>query len=115
MNNQLVAVAHNVKLAKWNEIISERLESGLTVDEYCKEHNVTKNAYYYWLRKCRENALSECGNAFAELGANSFNSSSLSDSFDSQAVLEINGIRISVSDRTSRNLLAMIVEVSRNA
>ena len=115
MNNQLVAVAHNIKLSQWNEIFSDRENSGLTIDEYCRQHELSKNAYYYWLRKCRESAIAECDNVFAEFVSPSLQDRPTSDGFYSQALLEINGVRISVSDSISESLLSMILKVSRNA
>ncbi|WP_415917155.1 IS66 family insertion sequence element accessory protein TnpA [Xylanivirga thermophila] len=29
---------------------------GQTVSAWCKEHNISTNSYYYWLRKVRETA-----------------------------------------------------------
>lgn len=115
MNNQLVSVTHSVRLTRWNEIFNDREDSGLTIDEYCRQNNLSKNAYYYWLRKCRENTLSECENAFVELEAPSFKEGSLTKEFHPQAIIEINGARISVSEKISQSLLSMIVEVTRNA
>lgn len=41
----------------------------MKVDEYCELHQLSHNAYYYWLRKIRKAALTNISEAheFAEL------------------------------------------------
>jgi len=57
------------KLALWKERIKEREGSGLTVEEWCADQQVTKYTYYYW--KCRINkakkTAEEAMPVFAEL------------------------------------------------
>ena len=61
------AVAREVRLRQWQEIIHARQESGLTVKDYCESHGITKDSYYYWQRLVREAAIAEAGPMFAEL------------------------------------------------
>ena len=56
----------NTKLAtsrmwtgQWADIIKE--ESGLKVDDYCAQHDLSRNDYFYWLRKVKEAALTLSG------------------------------------------------------
>ena len=42
------------RLSQWNEMIREQKQSGKNVREWCSEHGVTTNAYYYRLRRVRE-------------------------------------------------------------
>ena len=42
------------RLSRWSEIIREQKQSGKTVREWCAEHGMTTNAYYYRLRCVRE-------------------------------------------------------------
>ena len=42
------------RLSQWSEIIQEQKQSGKTVSEWCSEHGMTTNAYYYRLRRVRE-------------------------------------------------------------
>jgi transposase-like protein len=44
------------RLNKWSRIIQECMGSGQTVSAWCREHNISENSYYYWLRKVREAA-----------------------------------------------------------
>jgi putative transposase len=45
--------------SQWMEIIKDRKDSGLGVDEYCKINGISRHAYYYWQRKLRKAACTE--------------------------------------------------------
>ena len=45
--NDIQTVTQNVRLQQWTAIIQARQASGLKVDDYCSEHNISRNAYYY--------------------------------------------------------------------
>ncbi len=57
-----------IRLNQWADIIQDRLSSGKTINAYCEEHQLSRNAYFYWLRKLRERAVSD-NSTFAELPA----------------------------------------------
>ncbi len=42
-----------IRLKSWADIIKDRNESGLTFDEYCKIHNLSRNSYYHYLRELK--------------------------------------------------------------
>ena len=65
--NDIQTVTQNVRLQQWTAIIQDRQTSGLKVDDYCSEHNISRNAYYYWLRKVKAAAIENSGNRFAEV------------------------------------------------
>lgn len=48
-----------IRKDQWMKIISERHASGLTVKEYCSQHNLNQGSYYYWLKKIRKGVLEE--------------------------------------------------------
>jgi transposase-like protein len=58
---------NQIRLSEWTRIIKDRCQSGLKVDEYCEQHQLSRHAYYYWLRKVKEAALIH--NSFVELPA----------------------------------------------
>ena len=39
--NDIQTVTQNVRLQQWTAIIQDRQASGLKVDDYCSEHNIT--------------------------------------------------------------------------
>ena len=59
--NDIQTVTQNVRLQQWTAIIQDRQTSGLKVDDYCSEHNISRNAYYYWLRKVKAAAIENSG------------------------------------------------------
>ena len=46
-----------IRLKSWADIIKDRNESGLTVDEYCKFHNLSRDSYYHYLRELKKEAV----------------------------------------------------------
>ena len=55
MDTQLAT--SQIRLQNWVAIIRDQKSSGLTIKDYCQEHDLSQNAYYYWLRKSRRAAL----------------------------------------------------------
>lgn len=45
------------QLQKWITIIQKCNQSGMKIIDFCNSEGITKDAYYYWLRKVREAAL----------------------------------------------------------
>ena len=41
---------------QWEKLIADCQSSGLQVDEWCEKNQVSRHAYYYWLRKIRTKA-----------------------------------------------------------
>ena len=38
----------------WKQVILAQQQSGLKAREYCRKQDIKYNAFYYWLRKIRE-------------------------------------------------------------
>ena len=53
-------VTKQIRVKQWAQIIQDRCASGLYVDEYCEQHGISRNQYYYWLREVKEAAINEC-------------------------------------------------------
>ena len=49
-------VKQEYQLQQWRGMVQERLESGLTIQAWCAANGITEHAYYYRLRKLRQNA-----------------------------------------------------------
>lgn len=47
---------HEVLAERWAVLINERMESGMTIKEWCHERQIKESQYYYWLRtlRCKE-------------------------------------------------------------
>lgn len=55
---------HKVQLQRWKVLIQDRLNSNLKILEWCKQNNVSKDAYYYWLKQIRIEAVSQANSKF---------------------------------------------------
>jgi hypothetical protein len=50
-------IAKEYRLQHWSNIISERVDSGLSIRAYCKDAKIHENSYYYWQKKIRTAAI----------------------------------------------------------
>ena len=113
--NETKLATMSVRMQYWADTIRDRSESGLTVDQYCLEHGLSRHKYFYWLRKIREAALDASGVSFVEITppAKQLDNSSTSV-FDTEAMISIGNISVSVNSKTSNELLPRILEVVRD-
>ena len=51
--------AKEYRLREWAELISARVRSGKTVNDWCAEHSMSRHMYYYRLRNVRKYAAQE--------------------------------------------------------
>jgi transposase-like protein len=104
----------NIRIQQWAAVFKAKAESGLTVDEYCDQNGITRNAYYYWLRRVRAAALKNTQTTFVELKApetEAFPQALTSiHSFTPQLTIEKNGLVIGVNSNTPKELLALALE-----
>lgn len=49
-------ITRQYRLQKWTKLIAERSASGLTIQAFCLERGISRNAYFYWLRRIRQAA-----------------------------------------------------------
>ena len=106
-------VTNEVRMANWAAIIKARSESGLTIKDYCKEHGISREAYFYWQRKLRESAIKAAGGQFVELAVPA--KPHAAAECTGGVTIDLNGVKIQVEDAGCRNTLAMVLEVLRNA
>lgn len=119
-------VKRQANLNKWSEIIRDRAVSGLTVRQYCREHGITKDQYYYWLKIVREaaieaveaqqNALVEIPTLQSGLPTTIPEEGSVTGSQASPCVLiQMGKVTVQVDDRAPVELVKGIVEVMQRA
>ena len=114
-----------IRLAEWEKIFKDRVESGLNITKYCEAHNLSRDSYYYWQNLARTEALSQMkAPALVELKPPVDNKSSIvnpvvkntqADTFSAEAILTVNDVNISINSSVSKELLAMVLEVLSNA
>ena len=59
MKSHTSLVAQQTRLSEWAEMIRncQNRPQGMTIDEWCQLHDITKASYYWRLRKVREAVL----------------------------------------------------------
>ena len=113
MNTKLAT--RKIRLNEWAAVIKDCKASGLKVDTYCEQHGISRDAYYYWLRKVKEAALLQAG--FVELPApiaENKSSKSIEHNatiFEPQMVIKVNGTELCVNEHTSSELISRVVEI----
>lgn len=117
MDTKLATIQICIK--QWASIIQDCRSSGLKVDDYCEQHSLSRNAYYYWQRKVKEAALSHAG--FVEIQGDTLKAETgLADSssgslFFPQIVLSANGVSVGINQDTPMPLLSQVLGVIRHA
>ena len=103
----------NIRIKQWTAVFKSKAESGLTMDEYCDQNGISRNAYYYWLKKARAAALEHTGTAFVELEAPETEGclqTKAPPSFVPQLTIEKKGFVIGVGAGISKELLTLVLE-----
>ena len=112
MNTQLVA--KEVKLTQWNALVQECMSSGLKVKDWCQQNNVSKDAYYYWLRKVREAACDSMEASFVRVPGQCI-PSSFDSSFSAELTISIGSVTINVNSATPQHLIESTIWAVTNA
>lgn len=102
-------VTKQIRLREWAEVIKDCKSSGLKVDDYCSQHGLSRDAYYYWLRKVKEAALLQAG--FVEMPAVRSGPSG----FIPQMQIKIGDIEIDINKDTPGELISSVLGVIRHA
>ena len=110
MNTKLATT--QIRINEWAAIIKDCKASGMKVDEYCQQQDISRDAYYYWLRKVKEAALQQAG--FVELPVPQNQPIPATD-FAVQMVVKFAGVELGINNETPTELLTRILEVIRHA
>lgn len=121
------AATREIRLNEWMKIFDDRASTDLSIDEYCKLNNLSRNSYYYWLRLAKERVIENNEVHFAELQIQPDTSVYLptpavdnstpviSDCLVSPSLsITVNGMVINVTNSTSQTLLRKVLEVAVN-
>ena len=110
-------ISQNVRLQEWMQRIKESQESGLSINEWCRQNDIQTGSYYYWLNKIRNiaceyaqesNETSLVKVAIESQRSEPSNTNVVSN--DTVAVLVKNGIRIELTNSISKELLKIIMD-----
>ena len=110
------------RIQQWSQIIHDRVQSGMTIKEYCRKNQLSRDAYFYWARIIKEQAITELTvteQQFVELPASREDIAPTiypgSGSEYSELLLTVGQVQITVTEKTSSDLLSRTLEVVRNA
>jgi len=118
---------HIVQLHRWKVLIQDRMNSNLKISEFCKQNNVSKDAYYYWLRQIQKEIVAEAKsktnkpaisetNTFVEIQpVVSTRIPSLTNKSKPSAVIRGNGLEIDLYEDTSANFMRKLMEAVKYA
>jgi len=97
----------------WKQRIEGRKASGLKVDEWCNQNQISRHAYYYWYRKIKDTESEQKSiPVFAEVLAN--NQIQEVPSRESGISITWKDISITVNDRESIELAADLIRCLRS-
>ena len=111
MDTKLVTT--ELRLTQWKAIIEDRIQSGMTINEYCAQHQLSRNAYFYWLRRVKKAAIKASGFDFVELPTPD-TSPTISAPSDPSISIAVNGLTINIHQTFSKVLLSDILEAVAN-
>lgn len=99
---EITTLKQNCRVKEWKAQIDDRISSGLTVKEWCRQNNVNPKTYYYRLRKVRDFFTDENEQKIVPLKLN------LPEK-NSKIVIEKNDLRISLSSDVDKDILISVV------
>lgn len=112
-----VQLKHDVTAERWAMLIKERMESGMTVREWCHDRDIKESRYYYWLRRLRQDAVKEKErrqqvSPFVELPTDICREQVFEPA---AAVIRKGNVTIEVTESASAGFIAKVMEALANA
>ena len=105
-------------MSQWAKIIQSRIDSGLSIKDFCQTNGISKNSFFYWQKKLREKACKEIEAAEKTKSIVPSGWMQLSSKQDCTAKetlgIEINGCNITVNAETYIELLKKVCMVLRS-
>lgn len=103
------------RMSQWAKIIQSRIDSGLSIKDFCQTNGISKNAFFYWQKKLREKACTEIEVAEKTRSIVPGGWMQLSQKQDRTSKetlgIEINGCNIIVNAETDVELLKKVCRV----
>ena len=106
---------------KWADIIRDQQSSSLTVKDWCSQHQVSKDQFYYWKRKLKdkfvESQLQDIIPISSQLAGPCCTSCTTDTTVPtfSSVIISINNISIEITNNTSELLLIKVIKAVQNA
>ena len=109
--SEIAMVKKNVRLQEWERQIEEQKSSGLSVQEWCQQHDINPKTYYYHLRKVREDFF-KSGKPESDRAQNETECAVvpiLTASVVGSITVEKNGLHITLPENISAEVLMAVV------
>ena len=97
---------------QWKKLIKECQSSGLQVNEWCEKNQISRHAYYYWLRKIRINACESMLPVIPEQNNSiAFAKVELQSHYSASPVITIHlfGVSVDVRDGVSQQTIESVL------
>lgn len=121
MNSQTSKIAQNIRLQEWAHMIQEckSRPAGMTIGEWCAQHNITKCDYYYRMRAVRKACIEAVPTEVVQQAIvpvsmellNSVDDHSVPSDAAETIELTFHGVNIKVTHQTSDELLKKVLGV----
>jgi transposase-like protein len=102
---------------QWKKLILDCQNSNMKVDDWCARHDVTKHAYYYWLRKIREEACEDLPAVQEQSKPVSFKKLEITSpvpNTQAAVIIHLSSATIEVYDGTSQQTVEAVLLALRN-
>ena len=100
-------------LVLWEQRIKERTKSGMSVSEWCKVNEISKNKYHYWNNKISKKQQSDNEMEFAEVTSvisNKHESEANQDKSDNFQIF-LKNVQVTVTSNFNKDSLAELMKV----
>lgn len=105
-----------IRLQYWNGIFKDRADSGLNVKEYCIQHNISKDQYFYWQRRAREAAMETiAAPAFVEVREKKPEVVEIPGTFTPELMIRIGNATIEAGSAATEEMLTKAIRAIKNA
>lgn len=115
--DEVTLVKTRLRKEQWEKLILECQKSGMNVVDWCTSQNVTKHAYYYWLRKLREEACENLPAITEESKPVSFKKLEVTSpvpNTSAAVIIHLPSATVEVREGTSRQTVEAVLLALRN-
>ena len=108
-------VTAEYRLSRWMQVIREQKQSGQNIKDFCQEKGISRDAYFYWLRKVRKATCTELSMLEEPVNNVPQGWMQLSQSQEMRTTLdiEVGGCRVTVDAETDPELLKKVCRILR--
>lgn len=124
------SIIHQATLNEWASRIKEQKSSGLSISEWCRQNNLSRDKYFYWKRQLKEEVVEQSLPDIVPLTAPPVSSPSVPTSPavecksctscatftpTSTARILINGVSIEIDSTASEAFIRSLIKAVRHA